>query len=245
LKGVALAMVTLALGLLAGCGHDGGWKRPAAGEMPLGRSEIPLLEHEYVLAVGDGILLDVSYHDNFDTKAVVRPDGKVTFPLVGEVMAAGYTPSQLDSLVTRKLAEVIIDPDVSIIVESYSDQLVYVLGEVDRPGAYEVQRGMTATQAITQAGGPTPIAKLTDVVLIRRETPYKASGAKLDLESFLKNGDFRADAYLQAYDIVYVPRTKIGALSVWLDNFFKGWTQPLSLIVRGYDLILIARRTRD
>jgi polysaccharide export outer membrane protein len=237
-------MVALALGLSAGCGHDGGWKKPAEGEMPLGRSELPLLEHEYVLAVGDELLLNVSYHSEFETKAVVRPDGKVTFPIVGEIMAAGYTPSQLDSLVTRQFAEVIINPDVAIIVEVYSEQLVYVLGEVDRPGAYKVERGMTATQAITQAGGPTAIAKLTDVVLIRRETPYKADGAKLDLERFLNDGDFKADAYLQAYDIVYVPKTKIGSMSVWMDNFFKGWTQPLSLIVRGYDLVLIERRTR-
>jgi polysaccharide export outer membrane protein len=237
-------MVALALGLSAGCGHDGGWKKPARDEMPLGPVELPVVEHEYILAVGDQIALNVSFHEEFNTRAVVRPDGKVTFPVVGETMAAGYTPSQLDSLVTGKLSEMIIEPDVAIIVEMYSDRLVYVLGEVARPGAFEVERGMTATQAIAQAGGPTTIGKLTDVVLIRRETPYKATGAKLDLERFLKEGDFKADAYLQAYDIVYVPRTKIGAVSVWLDNFFKGWTQPLSLIVRGYDLVLIERRTQ-
>ncbi len=237
-----MAILALALSLSVGCGHDGGWKRPPANELPLGPPPAPDVNREYVLAVGDQISLRVSFHKDFDTHAVVRPDGKVTFPVVGDIMAAGYTPSQLDSLVTRELSTMIIEPDVSIVVEAYSDQLVYILGEVDRPGAYEVQPGMTATQAIAQAGGATTIAKLTDVILIRRETPYKATGAKLDLESFLKDGNFKADAYLQAYDIVYVPRTKIGSVSVWMDTFFRGWTQPLALIVRGYDLVLIEKK---
>lgn len=241
---IAFAIAALALGFSAGCGHDGGWKKPPRGELPLGGPQLPDVNREYVLAVGDQIAMRMAYHKEFDTDAVVRPDGRVTFPIVGDVMAAGYTPSKLDSVVTGDYARIIKNPDVVIIVKVYSDQLVYVLGEVVRPGAYEVQRGMTASQAIAQAGGATPIGKLTDVVLIRRETPYKAAGAKLDLERFLEDGDFTADAYLRAYDIVYVPKTKIGSMSVWMDNFFKGWTQPLSLIVRGYDLVLIERRTQ-
>jgi len=238
---LGLAVLFLFSAAAAGCGGHGAWQKNERGEIPFGVAE-PQLEREYRLAVGDELALRVSFHDEFDTDAVVRPDGKVTFPLVGEVAAAGRTPSELDSLVTEKFEEFLKDPDVSIVVRKYSDQLVFVLGEVKTPGAYVLTRGMTVTQALAQARGVTEIAKLTDVVLIRRETPYKAEGVKLDIEHFLEDGAFEQDALLKPYDIVYVPRTKIGSMSTFMDSFFRGWTHPLSLIVRGYDLILIERK---
>ncbi len=205
----------------------------------MGGPRVPNVAPEYRLAVGDKISMVLPTQMDFSTEAVVRPDGKVTFPFVGDVMAAGYTPSELDSMVTVGLREVVIEPDIAIIVTRYTDQLVYVLGEVQNPGAYEIMHGMTTTQAISQAGGPSNMAKLTDVVLVRRVTPYEAKGTKLDIERFLEEGDFQQDAQLQAYDIVYIPRTKIGTMSTWLDTFFKGWTHPLTLIVRGYELIVL------
>lgn len=244
MKAVITAILVLALAGAAGCGPKGSWEKNPPGQFPMGAPiELPV-EREYRLAVGDEILLAVSFHEEFSTQAVVRPDGKITFPLVGEIMAAGFTPSELDSVVTRKFEEVVVQPDLSIIVVRYSDRLVYVLGEVQVPGAYELTRGMTVIQAITFARGPTTIGKMTDVVLIRRETPYEATGVKLDMEHFLEDGNYEEDAYLQAYDIVYVPRTKIGTMSVFMENFFRGWTYPLTLIVRGYDLMLINERIR-
>ena len=239
--GTALVLV-LAATLMAGCGHKGGWEKTPRGEFPLGPPRVPNLEREYRLAVGDEIALIMPFQKDFNTEAVVRPDGVVTFPIVGDVIAAGYTPTELDSVVTHSFEEILVEPDLSILVRKYTDQLVYVLGEVSRPGAYELVPGITVTGALSQAGGPTNVAKLTDVVLVRRVSPYEVEGAKINIERFFEDGDFRADASLEAYDIVYVPRTKIGSMAAWLDTFFRGWTHPLTLIVRGYDLILIEQK---
>jgi polysaccharide export outer membrane protein len=231
--------------LAAGCGSSGpkgGWEKAVPGESPVGASAGLSTEREYILAVGDEIDLQVLFYRDFDASAVVRPDGRVTFPLVGDIQAAGFTPSELDSVVTQRFSEIVIDPDVSIIVKKYSEQLVFVLGEATRPGAYPLQRGMTLVGALSSAGGATKIARLTDVVLIRRETPYKGWGAKMDVQRFFEKGDFTADPYLQAYDIVYVPRTKIGKLSVFLETFFRPMAYPLSLIVRGYELTILEER---
>lgn len=242
-SGVALLVVVC----VAGCGGGGesprGWRKVPDREYPFGEPKGIPVEREYRLAVGDEMSFRVAFQEGLAAEMVVRPDGMVTIPVAGEVQAAGLTPSELDSVVTEKVSEYVIDPDVAIIVKKYSDRLVYVLGEVQTPGAYELRRGMTVSQAISSARGPTNIAKMTDVVLIRRETPYKATGVKLDIEHFFEDGNYEVDAQLRAYDIVYVPRTKIGTMSVWMDNFFRGWTHPLSLIVRGYDLIRITEQS--
>lgn len=242
MKAGSAVVVVLAVALAAGCGHKGGWEKTPRGEYPFGEPEVPQVESEYRLAVGDEIALVMPFQEGFNAEVVVRPDGMVTFPYVGEVKAAGYTPTELDSLVSIEFKEILVEPDLSIVVRKYTDQLVFVLGEVSKPGAYELVPGLKVTGALSQAGGPTNIAKLTDVVLIRRLTPYEVEGKKVDIERFFEDGDFKADAQLQSYDIVYVPRTKIGSMSVWLDTFFRGWTQPLALIVRGYDLVLIHQR---
>ena len=227
---------------VCGCGSKGGWEKSAPGQSPFGVYPGLGTDKEYVLAVGDEIALEVLFYADFDASAVIRPDGRATLPLVGEILAAGFTPSQLDSLVTLRFAEIIVDPEVSIIVKEYTDQLVYVLGEVEVPGAYPLQRGMTLVGALSSAHGATKMARLTDVVLVRRETPLKAWGAKLNVERFFKDADFSADPQLQAYDIVYVPRTKIGSLSVFLDQFFRPMAFPLSIIVRGYELTVVGEK---
>jgi polysaccharide export outer membrane protein len=242
LKIGTLIIVATALLCAAGCGGGNGgargWKKIPQREHPFDTSQGIPVDREYRLAVGDELLLNVAFHDGLTTHAVVRPDGKITFPVVGEVAAAGLTPSELDAIVTERMAEYVINPDAVIVVQKYSEQLIYVLGEVVVPGAYAVRRGMTVSQAITAARGPTTIAKLTDVVLIRRETPYKATGVKLDIEHFFEDGNYEADAYVRAYDIVYIPRTKVGTVSVFLEQIFRSWTYPLNVIVRGYDMII-------
>jgi protein involved in polysaccharide export with SLBB domain len=242
LKAGTLIIIALAMACAAGCGGPGRWEEIPQKQHPFDPSLGIPVDREYRLAVGDKLLLIVAFHQSLNTEAVVRPDGVITFPVVGEVMAAGLTPSDLDSLVSERMGEYVIEPDVAIVVQKYSEQLVFVLGEVGAPGAYEVRRGMTVTQAITVARGPTTKAKLTDVVLIRRETPYKATGVVLDIEHFLEDGNFEADAYVRAYDIVYIPRTKVGTVSVFLEQVFRTWTYPLNVIVRGYDLILLDER---
>jgi polysaccharide export outer membrane protein len=237
LKANSLMIVALALACVAGCGGRGRWEKVPQREYPFDAPMGIPVDREYRLAVGDQLLLDVAFQQDLGVAVVVRPDGKVTFPIAGEVMAAGLTASELDSLVTEEMKEYIIAPEVSVIVQKYADQLVYVLGEVSVPGAYEIQRGMTVSHAITLAKGPTTLARLTDVVLIRRESPLKATGVKLDIEHFFEDGNYEADAYVRAYDIVYVPRTKVGTASVFVEQVFKGWTYPLNVIVRGYELI--------
>jgi polysaccharide export outer membrane protein len=236
------AMLALAAALCGGCGSGGGWQKGMPADRAVSTPPALSVDREYVLAVGDKISLNVLFYKDFDAEAIVRPDGRITLPLVGDIQAAGFTPSALDSIVTERFSEIIVDPNVSIVVKEYSEQLVYVLGEVERPGSYPVERGMTLVGAISSAGGATNIARLTDVVLVRRETPQLAWGTKLDVERFFQHGDFGADPYLKAYDIVYVPRTKIGNVSVFLDTLFRPLSAPLGQVVRGYEVAVVKSR---
>ncbi|MCX5715731.1 MAG: polysaccharide biosynthesis/export family protein, partial [Candidatus Omnitrophica bacterium] len=91
-----------------------------------------------IYAIGEGDTLDISVwqHPDLDRKVVVRPDGYVTFPLVGDLRAVGYKPPELASSIKENLARLIKDPQVTVIVAGFGSKNIFVLGEVDKPGAY-------------------------------------------------------------------------------------------------------------
>jgi polysaccharide biosynthesis/export protein len=99
----------------------------------------------------------------------VRPDGKISLPLIGDVPAAGFTASQIQADITEKLIPYYKDlPPVSVIVQEVNSYVIYILGEVQRPAQYAVKRGTTLLQAIALAGGFTPFAAKNDILILRQ-----------------------------------------------------------------------------
>src|SRR5690349_7990372 len=114
----------------------------------------PFLEPEYVIGVGDQLEVVFPYHTNLtEREIVVRRDGRISLPYVGDQMAAGITPADLDSLLTVKYSEILRDPNLSVIVEKPAPQRVYVLGEVNTPGRFDFDDQMTMVQSVAAAGG--------------------------------------------------------------------------------------------
>src|ERR1700752_400113 len=110
--------------------------------------------------IGSEDLLDISVWKEPElTRTVpVRPDGKISLPLLNDVQAAGQTPTQLATHVTESLKRYVTDPQVTVIVTAINSQRIYVLGEVTRAGAYPMLPGMTVLQALSSAGGFTQYA---------------------------------------------------------------------------------------
>jgi polysaccharide biosynthesis/export protein len=154
---------------------------------------------DYVIGADDVLDVSVWKEQELTRSLQVRPDGKISMPLLGDVQAAGLTPGQLAQSVSEKLKKFLTAPQVTVILTQINSQRVYVLGEVTRPGAYPVLPGMTILQAISSAGGLTQFANAKKIFLMRDEnhiqTKYPFSykevldGRKADENLTIKAGD--------------------------------------------------------
>ena len=111
--------------------------------------------------IGAQDVLDISVWKEPEVSRVVpvRPDGKISLPLLNDVQAAGLTPAQLAAQITESLKKYVTNPQVTVIVTTINSQRVYMLGEVTRPGAFPLLPGMTVLQALSSAGGFTQFAE--------------------------------------------------------------------------------------
>ena len=151
--------------------------------------------------IGPQDVLDISVWKETELTRVVpvRPDGKISIPLLNDVRAAGLTPNQLAAQITMSLKKFVTDPQVTVIVTQINSQRVYILGEVLRTGAYPLLPGMTILQALSSAGGFTLFANRKKIYMFRVEDgkqvkypfDYKAviDGKRTDENVVLKAGD--------------------------------------------------------
>jgi polysaccharide export outer membrane protein len=159
---------------------------------------------EYRIEEKDHLLISVWREDDLREEVIVRPDGKISFPLAGDVPAAGASFSELNAEITKRLREYIKDPKVSISLLNSAGRKVIVLGEVSGPGVYSVTGRNTVLEAIALAGGFTEHAVTTSVIHIRGEV-HGPEGTRLDLSNALKESDISQNITLQSEDIIYVP----------------------------------------
>jgi polysaccharide biosynthesis/export protein len=186
-------ILALALGSLAGCG-------PSIYDTYLYKNEYDPRKHEYVIGVTDQISIQVYKSPDLSVgAAMVRPDGVVTVPLVGDVVVAGKTPSQVRAEMKKRLAEFVKEATVNVTVTGFNSYRFIVSGNVNKSGSFSQKFYMTVSEAIAQAGGPNKFAG-DDVVVLRadktghiREIPlsYKriTSGMRPDMDIAVVSGD--------------------------------------------------------
>ncbi len=124
----------------------------------------------YVIGASDALAINVWKERDISQTVTVRPDGKISLPLLGDVQAAGLTPMQLAATLREGLEKYINEPQVTVVVTGTESQRVYVLGEVNRPGPMSLLPKMTVLQAISSAGGPSQFANLKAIYILRNES---------------------------------------------------------------------------
>ncbi len=158
---------------------------------------------EYKLGPGDVISIGVwGYEDLKNEELVVRPDGKLSFPLAGELTVQGMTPGELTAALTARLGNYVIDPNVTVNVAKFRTTRVYVLGEVNKPGMYELEKQHNLLDAIGMAGSYTKRTAKKEIFIIRKENVDKPQ--KVNLLKLLKNGDISQNVVLNEGDVVYL-----------------------------------------
>lgn len=169
------------------------------------------------LKPGDQIELKFYHAPELNDLVTVLPDGTVNLQLIGQVVAEGKTPVELREELIGLYAGQLRTPEVVVIPRKLYDQRVYVGGEVYKPGMLEMVGRLTAIEAIMEAGGfDLTNAELANVVVIRHREG-KLYGCTLDLRDAVE-GKAGEPFYLQQHDIVFVPRTAISRLNVWIDQ---------------------------
>jgi polysaccharide export outer membrane protein len=192
---------------------------------------------EYVIGVGDRLDVVFIYHNNLNTRGVpVRRDGRISLPYVGDVVAAGVTPMALDSLLETRYSEILRDPSLSVIVKEEAPRVVYVLGEVVRPGGYPFVDQVSLVQAISAAAGFKPGAKPAHTVLIRREGVDKIVGIEVDVKAIVNGSSIENDIMLRRYDIVYVPKSRIFTVAEFAAEVNKIISTPLDIVLTGWQI---------
>jgi polysaccharide export outer membrane protein len=158
----------------------------------------------YVIAPEDVLSVSVWKEPDVSGTVPVRPDGRISLPLLNDVQAAGMTPMQLMNDVTEKLKKFISDPRVTVTVTTINSRKVYVLGEVAKPGAVPLAPEMTVLQALTSAGGPTPYAKASKMYVLRKQNGAQ-SKLPFNYKEVVKGRNMDQDITLKPGDTVVVP----------------------------------------
>ena len=163
------------------------------------QSAEPVAFEEFVLGIEDKLSISVWKEPDLSKTVSIRPDGKITFPLVGDVQAAGRAPRQLTEDLTKLLGRFIKEPVVTVVVEEINNFKVFVLGEVTLQGALNLRRRTRLLEAIALSGGMSKFADKSNLLLLRfqdgKETRTRidyrkvVSGEKPELNLYLKPGD--------------------------------------------------------
>jgi uncharacterized protein involved in exopolysaccharide biosynthesis/protein involved in polysaccharide export with SLBB domain len=174
---------------------------------------------EYAISVGDNLDIKFFYNPELNESITVRPDGMISLTLVGDVNAAGLTPAELTDLLIEKYSTEFIDPKVTVFVRSFTDQKVYVDGEVGKPQMIPLVGSITVSQSIAYSGGLRDTARRNEVRVIRRKADKKPLVIPVNLNEVWNGTDINQDIVLQPYDIVYVPRSGIANVNKWVQQY--------------------------
>lgn len=158
----------------------------------------------YKLGPEDVLLISVWEDERMTREVLVRPDGMISFPLIGEVEAAGHTAAELQRQILKRLRTFIPDPSVLVALKQINSYKIYVIGKVNRPGVFSVGHQLDVLQALTLAGGLAPFAAENNIKVLHREKGIQRAHS-FRYGDIKKGGKLKQNRMLSRGDIVVVP----------------------------------------
>lgn len=178
----------------------------------------PSEAYEYRIGGSDVLSIKFFYTPELNEEVAVRPDGRLSLQLVGEIVVAGRTPDEVSRELTERYAKHLSRPEVAVIVKTFGSQRAFVGGEVKAPGMVAVDGKTDLAGAVFQAGGALDTAETSTVVLLRRG----ASGRevyRVDLASALEGA--APMPVLRPYDVIYVPKSVIAQVGMYVELYIN------------------------
>jgi protein involved in polysaccharide export with SLBB domain len=177
--------------------------------------------NEYRISRGDDLDLKFFYTPELNTRALVRSDGRISVPLLGELLVEGRTVAELGSLIEQRLAGQVNRPQVAINVQASSAMRVFVGGEVGKAGMQPLAGPLTALQAVMVAEGVKDTAQPSLALVLRRAPDGGRQVIPFDLDAAMKGQSPHAELVLQPFDAVIVPRSGIADVGRWVDLYIR------------------------
>jgi protein involved in polysaccharide export with SLBB domain len=191
---------------------------------------------EYKMQIGDELTIKFFERPQMNEDVTVRPDGKISPQLLNDVVAMDKTARQLAAELEIQYRKEITGVRVAVVIRSFSAQKAFVAGEVNKSQQVELRGTTTLLQAISQAGGLTPTAHADQVIIIRRLAHSSPDVRTVNLASVIDGTDVSQDIVLLPNDIIVVPRSRIGNVNVWVDQYVRKLIpfSSVGLSFRGY-----------
>lgn len=178
-------------------------------------NEIP----PYRYGTGDQMTIRFLMTPEMDEDAMVTPDGEISLRAAGTLKAADRTQPELTQDITEKSRAILRNPQVTVMLTKAASAKVYVGGQVTYPNPYPIDGRTGVLEAITMAGGFTDQARLNEVVLIRRNKDNRPMLRTVNVQEFIETAATTGDVPLAPGDIIFVPRSEIAEVNLWIDQF--------------------------
>jgi polysaccharide export outer membrane protein len=189
--------------LVLSCGS--GLQAHQDGSAPKGAPTVTTSsDPDYKIGAQDVVRIDVWKEPEISRTTPVRPDGRISLPLLNDVQAAGLTPTQLAGSISEGLKKFITNPQVTVGVTEINSRRVYVTGEVIKPGAFPLQAGMTVLQALTSSGGFTQFARVKGIYVLRTEDGKQVKHP-FNYKDVVSGKHPELNIVLQPADVIVVP----------------------------------------
>lgn len=188
-------------------GNDAGSAREDAA-IQTALQQARTAKSDYKISSEDLLDITVYQQGDLNRKLRVSQGGDVSIPLIGIVKVGGLTLSEATEVITSRLKEYVINPQVTLFIEGYGSKMVFVLGEVVRPGSYQLppEQRLTVVEAISLAGGTTPIAA-PDRTRVIRDADGRNQVINVEISAITKRGEKDKDIALKPNDVVYIPQS--------------------------------------
>ena len=203
------------LRMVAACGLLFGGAVPAASAQTPATQQRPApptaaaqgvdVPTEYVIGAQDVLGINFWRDADMTGDVTVRPDGRITLPLLGDINAAGRTPEELKTAIHAAAAKLIEDPTITVIVRQINSRKVYITGQVTTPGAHVLTGPLTVMQLISLAGGLTEFAKKKDITVMRTEPNGKQVVMPFNYNDVSRGRNLAQNVVLKSGDTVVVP----------------------------------------
>ncbi len=211
------AILALALAV-AGCSEVGRNLPPPEATYALTQGEVT--RPDYRLQAGDRINIKFPYQGRENQDLPVRPDGKISLEVTGEILAEGMTPHELEEVIKERSSRYLRNPEVVVVVTQLGGRRAFVGGEVGKPGYVDLADGMTPLQAILAAGGFKDSARKDSVLYIAHTTSGAYQASRVDLDAVVRNGE-PEKVRLSGNDVIYVPATRIANVGTFVKQYIR------------------------
>lgn len=200
---LASSLAALMIWSLAACSHSSDGLPPLVGQT---RSDAA---SAYVIGPGDALQVFIWRNPDLSAQVSVRPDGRITIPLIEDLEVAGKAPTDVAREIEKRLAEYVVEPKATVIMQNFVgplDRQIRVVGEAAKPQAIPFRQDMTVLDVLIAAGGLTPFAAGNRAVIVRKIQGKGSDSYRIRLNDLIENGDMSANVEVAPGDILIIPQ---------------------------------------